>query len=246
MLAVSIATPGAWADPAPVAQLRPTVLDRMYHDPAAFTEGLFLDGTSLYESSGQFGRSQLRELDATSGQLRRAAALPPTYFGEGIADAGDHIWQLTYQNGIAIDWDKAAFTVRREVPLSGDGWGLCRDGDRLIRSDGSAQLHFHRIDDMAETGSMTVTYNGTQLPGINSLDCSGNEIWANVWPTNHIVRIDATTGSVQAVVNADGLLDTPHANNVDVLNGIVRLDDDQFLLTGKNWPTMYRVRFTPA
>ncbi|MDR3663319.1 MAG: glutaminyl-peptide cyclotransferase [Mycobacterium sp.] len=246
MLIASTAAPLARADSATIIQLRPTVLGRIDHDPTAFTEGLFIDGTSLYESTGRPEHSQLRELDPDTGQLRRAVSLPPTYFGEGIADAGDHIWQLTYQNGVAIDWDKATLTARREVPLTGDGWGLCRDGDRLIRSDGSARLHFHRLDDMRETGSMIVTYNGTQATGLNSLDCRGNDIWANVFPTNEIVHIDATTGMVQAVVYAEGLLDTPHQDDVDVLNGIVHLDNGQFLLTGKNWPTMYRVRFDPA
>ncbi|MUL62872.1 glutaminyl-peptide cyclotransferase [Mycobacterium sp. CBMA 234] len=246
MLTASPTTALARADSPSIAQLRPTVLTRIDHDPTAFTEGLFISGTSLYESSGLFGHSQLRELDPITGALRREAQLPPTYFGEGIADNGDHIWQLTYQNGIAIEWDKATLTSIREVSLQGEGWGLCRDGSRLIRSDGTARLHFHRPDDMAETGDMQVTYNGTPVPGLNSLDCFGNQIWANVFPTNRIVQIDAATGAVRSVVYADGLLDTPHQGDVDVLNGITHLDDGQFLLTGKNWPTMYRVRFDPA
>lgn len=246
MLAASAAAPLARANSGTVTELRPTVLSRIDHDPTAFTEGLFVDGTSLYESTGQLGHSELRELDPATGQLRRATSLPPTYFGEGVADAGNRIWQLTYQNGVAIEWDKATLEPVREVPLQGDGWGLCRDGDRLIRSDGSATLHFHSIEDMHEIGSITATYNGIQATGLNSLNCSGNHIWVNVFPTNAIAEIDATTGKVETVVRADGLLDTPHGSDVDVLNGIARLGDDEFLLTGKNWPTMYRVRFTPA
>ncbi|MUL49098.1 glutaminyl-peptide cyclotransferase [Mycobacterium sp. CBMA293] len=246
MLAASPTTTLARADSASPAPLRPTVLSRIDHDPTAFTEGLFISGTSLYESTGLLEHSQLRELDPTTGQLRRSAQLPPTYFGEGIADNGEHIWQLTYQNGVAIEWDKASLTSVREVPLHGEGWGLCSDGSRLIRSDGTARLHFHRPEDMEETGGTQVTYNGSPVPGLNSLSCFGNQIWANVFPTNRIIQIDAATGVVQSVVYADGLLDTPHQDDVDVLNGIAHLDDGQFLLTGKNWPTMYRVRFDPA
>ena len=107
-------------------------------------------------------------------------------------------------------------------------------------------MHFHSLDDMHETGSLPVTYNGAQAVGLNSLNCSDNQVWANVFPTNVIAQIDATTGWVQAVVQADGLLEDPHQADIDVLNGIARLGDDEFLLTGKNWPTMYRVRFTPV
>jgi glutamine cyclotransferase len=240
----AVAPPAAHADP--VTQLRPTVLAELAHDPSAFTEGLVLDGTSLYESTGLAGQSQLRELDPATGSLRRAAELPPDYFGEGIAVVGDRIWQLTYRNGVAIEWDKASLTRLREVPLTGDGWGLCRDGDRLIRSDGTAHLHVHDVGDMHETGSITVILNGIELSGLNGLDCSAGQIWANVFPTNQIVQIDAATGTVQAVADVEGLLEPQYRDNVHVLNGITHTDDTQFLITGKDWPHLFRVRFDPV
>lgn len=243
LLVVFVEIPVARADSEAVAQLRPAVLGRLDHDPSAFTEGLFISGTTVYESTGLAGHSQLRELDATTGQLRRAAPLPPAYFGEGIADDGDHIWQLTYQNGVAIEWDKATLTMLREVPLNGDGWGLCNDGQRLIRTDGTARLHFHRLGDMQETGDMTVTHNGEPVTGLNSLTCFDNQIWANVFPADRIVQIDATSGAVTSLVYADGLLDAPH-KPADILNGIAYFGAGEFLLTGKNWPAMYRVRFS--
>ena len=247
-LCVSVTTlPTPYADPAPVVtQLRPTVLAELTHDPSAFTEGLALDGTSLYESTGLAGHSELRELDPATGSLRRAAALPPDYFGEGIAVVGDRIWQLTYRNGVAIEWDRASLTRLREVPLAGEGWGLCRDGDHLIRSDGTARLHIHEPGDLRETGSITVTLNGIELSGLNGLDCSAGQIWANVFPTNQIVRIDAATGVVQAVADIEGLLDPQYRDNVHVLNGITHVDDTQFLITGKDWPHLFRVTFDPA
>ncbi|MUL62912.1 glutaminyl-peptide cyclotransferase [Mycobacterium sp. CBMA 234] len=237
-----------------ISTLRPLILARMDHDPSAYTEGMFLDSAAgapvLYESTGLVGQSELREVDPDSGQVRRTVPLPPTYFGEGIADAGAHLWQLTYENGVAIEWDKPTLTVVREVPLHGQGWGLCRAGDHLIRSDGSPVLHLHAVDDMHETGTMTVTYNGIQLSGLNGLDCVGNQIWANVFPTDQMVQIDATTGAVRAVVYADGLLDPAQRRDAGVLNGIAHLggaiSDGQFLITGKNWPTMFRVRFDSA
>lgn len=243
-----MAVPTAAADQ--IATMRPVVLERFGHDPAAFTEGMFVDGSTLYESTGLEGKSELRELDAATGQLRRAVPLPPAYFGEGIADAGAHLWQVTYENGVAIEWDKATLTMLREVPLDGEGWGLCRAGDRLVRSDGSALLHFHAVDDMRETGSMAVTYNGIQVSGLNSLDCVGNRIWANVFPTDQIIEIDGTTGAVAAVVYATGLRDPAWHGDVGVLNGIAHLGgpsgNEQFLVTGKYWPAVFRVRFDPA
>jgi glutaminyl-peptide cyclotransferase len=247
VLTVSASAPStAHADHGrPVTQLRPTVLAELAHDPSAFTEGLAVDDTSLYESTGLAGHSQLRELDPATGSLRRAAALPPDYFGEGIAVVGDRIWQLTYRNGVAIEWDRANLTRLREVPLTGEGWGLCHDDDHLIRSDGTARLHVHDPGDMHETGSITVTLNGIELSGLNGLDCSAGQIWANVFPTNQIVRIDAATGTVQAVVDVEGLLESQYQDNIHVLNGITHVGDTQFLITGKDWPHLFRVTFDP-
>lgn len=244
-LGTGVCVPSAHADATPEV-LRPTVVAVLDHDQSAFTEGLAHDGTSLYESTGLLGHSQLRELDPDTGDLRRAAALPADYFGEGIAVVGDRIWQATYRNGVAVEWDRANFTRRREVPLTGEGWGLCHDGERLIRSDGTSTLHIHEPTDFHETGSITVTLNGTELSGLNSLDCSAGQIWANVFPTDQIVRIDPASGAVRSVVEAGGLLDPRYRDTVHLLNGITRVDDQQFLITGKDWPHMFRVRFDPV
>lgn len=241
---LAAAVPVAHADPVP--HLHPTVLATLPHDLNAFTEGLVLDGTSLYESTGLAGHSELRELDPATGALRRSAALPPDYFGEGIAVVGDRIWQLTYRNGVAIEWDRAGLTRIREVPLAGESWGLCHDGARLIRSDGSARLHIHDPADLRETGSIPVTLNGNELTGLNSLSCTPNAIWANVFPSNQIVRIDAGTGVVQAVVDVENLLAPQYRDNVHILNGITQVSDTEFLITGKDWPQLFRVTFDPA
>jgi len=98
----------------------------------------------------------------------RAAPLPPDFFGEGIAVVGDRIWQLTWKNGVAIEWDKASFTPLRQVPMSGEGWGLCYDGNRLVRSDGTDRLRFHDPTSFAEIGSVAVTYQGKPFTGSTS------------------------------------------------------------------------------
>ncbi|HWM56582.1 MAG TPA: glutaminyl-peptide cyclotransferase [Pseudonocardia sp.] len=229
------------ATTAPV--LRPQVLAELPHDPAAFTQGLeFAPDGRLYEGTGIAGRSQLRELDPVTGAVRRSAALPGGLFGEGIAVVGDRIWQLSWRDGVALEWDRAAFTVLREVPLDGEGWGLCRDGGRLVRSDGTDRLRFHDPVTFAETGAVKVTLDGAPLTELNELECVGGQVWANVWGTDRIVRVDPRDGRVTAVVDATGLLDQQRRAGTDVLNGIAAIGGDEFLLTGKYWPVTFRVR----
>jgi glutamine cyclotransferase len=239
------AAPARGADP-PTSRLQPTVLAEIPHDTGAFTEGFEIDGGVLYESTGLVGRSQLRELDPATGAVRRAVPLPGALFGEGIAVVGPRIWQLTWQDGVAIEWDAASFTPLRQVPIDGEGWGLCRDGDRLVRSDGTDRLRFHDPVSFAETGSVRVTLDGEPVTEINELECVDGQVWANVWQTDEIIRIDPASGRVTAVVDASALHERVGRAGTDVLNGIAAAGPGEFLLTGKFWPTTFRVRFDPA
>jgi glutamine cyclotransferase len=222
--------------------LVPTVIAETPHDSAAFTEGLVFDGPQLYESTGKVGQSQLRELDPASGAVLRKADLPADFFGEGIAVVDDRIWQLTWKNGVAIEWDKATFTPLRQVPVEGTGWGLCYDGRRLIRSDGTDRLHFHDPTSFAEIGSVSVTYEGDPLGRVNELECVDGQVWANVFETDRVVRIDPAAGEVTAVVDVRRLVDDSPRTKEQALNGIAFAGNDEFVLTGKYWPTMFRVR----
>jgi glutamine cyclotransferase len=240
LAAAVTAAPTAQAQPIPVVQ--PVVLAVIPHDTAAYTEGFELDGSTLYEGTGLAGQSQLRELDPANGAVRRAVPIPDDYFGEGITVVSDRIWELTYQDGVAVEWDKRTLTPVREVPFAGEGWGLCRDGDRLISSEGSDRLRFHDIANLAEIGGVNVTRDGQPVIGLNELECVDGQVWANVWPTDTIVRIDPATGSVNVVLDASSLR-SPDVNKTgQVLSGIAHIGGDEFLLTGKNWPSMFRVR----
>jgi glutamine cyclotransferase len=224
--------------------LRPEVLAEVPHDPSAFTQGLELHEGTLYEGTGLEGRSQLRVLDPATGEVQRAESLPGELFGEGIAVAGDRIWQLTWQDGVVLEWDRATLTLRQQLPLDGEGWGLCHDGTRLVRSDGTDRLRFHDPVTFAETGSVTVTIDGEPVTELNELECVDGQVWANVWPSDVIVRIDPASGQVTAAVDAAGLLDPEQRANADaVLNGIAALGNDEYLLSGKLWPVSFRVRF---
>ena len=218
------------------------MLATLSHDTTSFTEGLQRDGTTLWEGTGLAGLSELRELDPTTGAVVRSAPLPGKLWGEGVAVTGDTIWQLTYQDGVALQWDKATLKVKKQVALTGEGWGLCYDGNRLVQSDGSATLRFRNPTTFAQTGALTVTLDGKPVPQLNELECVGGQVWANVWPTTQIVRINPASGRVTATVDGAGLLTPAQEQGTDVMNGITWLGGDDYLLTGKYWPVILRVR----
>jgi glutaminyl-peptide cyclotransferase len=231
---------------APVPVVTPVVIDVIPHDPAAYSEGLEFDGGALYEATGEETKSQLREVDPATGRVLRSVDLPPTFFGEGIAVVGDRIWQLTYQNYVAIEWDKATFTPIREVPIDVGGWGLCFDGDQLISSDGTGRLSFHDVNTFAVTGGITVTRDGQPVSGLNELDCVDGRVWAAAWPNDQFVRVDPSTGAVDLVLDTSGLWNPSERTARQVVSGIAHITGQEFLISGKEWPQSYKVRIDAA
>jgi glutaminyl-peptide cyclotransferase len=221
---------------------------RVYpHDPRAFTQGLlFLDG-KLYESTGLYARSSIRRVDLASGQVELEAQLPAELFGEGLAQVGQRLFQLTWKNGKALVWDLARLTKDREFTYEGEGWGLCFDGRHLVMSDGSDKLTVRNPTTFAKEGELRVRLAGQPLANLNELECVGGAIFANVWQDNHIARIDANSGNVTAWIDASGLLDANESAGADVLNGIAELPSTGHLLvTGKLWPHLYEVEVVPT
>lgn len=235
-----------------VPVLRPVVLGTLPHDTSAWTEGLEIDGGSLFESTGLPGRSRLTELDSNTGRVLRSTPLPDRLYGEGITVLGTQIWQLTWQDGVALRWDRAGLTPVGRVPWAGEGWGLCHlpappGPDRVIASDGSDRLRLLSGSDLTPLGTVAVRIAGRPVSALNELDCTDGAVWANVYQTDWLVRIDPTSGAVTAVADATGLLPSDQRAGTDVLNGIAHLPGtDEFLLTGKLWPRMFRVRFAAA
>lgn len=226
----------------PVRTVVPTVLGTIPHDTASYSEGLVFDGPALYEATGEVGRSQLQQLDPNTGRILRAADLPPTYFGEGIAVVGDRIWQLVYDNPVAIEWDRATFTPIREVPIAGQGWGLCSDGSRLVVSDGTDRLFFHDPDTMARTGAVDVTLDGRPLRGLDELECVDGQVWAAAWPDDEFVRVDPATGVVDTVLDTSNLWRFGARDARQVVSSIAHIGGDEYLISGKEWPESFRVR----
>jgi glutamine cyclotransferase len=226
-----------------VAALRVEVVARYPHDPAAFTQGLVLDGTRLFESTGLVGRSSLREVELATGRVLRQRDVPAPYFAEGLALAGETLIQLTWQDGRAFTYARDSFVPGATFEYGGEGWGLCHDGQDLVMSDGSAGLTFRGPSTFRVQRQLTVRLRGAPVGGLNELECVRGDVYANVWTTDRIVRIDAASGAVTATIDASGLLPAAQRAAADVLNGIAYdAASDTFLITGKLWPTLFRVK----
>jgi glutamine cyclotransferase len=235
------------ASPAEPVLLRWEVVARYPHDASAWTQGLVFDRSGrLFESTGLIGRSQLRELDPATGAVLRSVMTPDGAYGEGLALVGDQLLvQLTWQDGRAYRYEADTLRLVDTLPYAGEGWGLCWDGSRLVMSDGSDTLTFRDDATFAVEGTIRVTLDGVPVTRLNELECVDGEVWANVWETHAIVRIDPATGRVTGVLDLTGLLvpDPAGADPGAVLNGIARLPaGDTWLLTGKLWPEAIEVR----
>lgn len=227
--------------------LRVQVLSVRPHDVSAFTQGLLLYRDELYESTGEYGRSTLRRVDPATGTVRQRIDVDPQYFAEGLARVGDQLVQLTWREGTAFVYDRASFVETDAFGYAGEGWGLCFDGRRLVMSDGSDRLTFRDPDTFEIQGQQQVTQAGVPLARLNELECVGDQVYANVWTTDEIVRIDPASGAVTAVIDASGLLTEDERLRADVLNGIAwDPETGHFLITGKWWPWLFEVRFVAA
>ncbi len=232
----------------PEVRLELEVVATYPHDPGAFTEGLLWHRGKLYESTGMYGSSSLREVELATGRVLRRQDLDPQQFGEGLALAGGELFQMTYQAEIGWVWDLASFTQLRGFRYRGEGWGLTFDGSQLIQSDGSSRLTFRSPADFSPLGELTVTRAGKPQFYLNELEWVKGEIWANVWQSDEILRIDPATGRVTGSVDAAQLLAPEERRRCDVLNGIAwDAERGLFLLTGKYWPKLFAVAIrTPA
>ncbi|MFW5714064.1 MAG: glutaminyl-peptide cyclotransferase [Brevefilum sp.] len=220
------------------------VLNAYPHDPEAFTQGLiFLDGF-LYESTGLYGESTLRKVVLETGEVLEKIDLSPDYFAEGLTVWKDTLIQLTWREGTGYVYSLSDFSLLQNFTYPTEGWGLTQDGERLIMSDGSATLFFLDPETFLAEESVTVTYHGEEIRQINELEYIRGEIFANIWKTDQIIRIDPDTGEVLGWIDLTDIL-PPEARDADtdVLNGIAYDPaGDRLFLTGKRWPVLYEVR----
>ena len=220
------------------------VLRRFPHDTLAYTQGLIYVGGQLYESTGQLGRSELRRVDLETGRILDAVTLPNDRFGEGLALLGDKLYQLTWQTNVGYVYEAETLVLVDSFAYEGEGWGLTTDGTSLIMSDGTANLRYLDPETFEVTQELTVNDQGSSLTQVNELEYIDGDLFANIYQSDRIVRIDASTGTVEAWYNLRGLLPREDRNRrTDVLNGIAYNEETgNLLVTGKFWPAMFELR----
>jgi glutaminyl-peptide cyclotransferase len=218
------------------------------HDPAAFTQGLiYLDGY-LYESTGLYGESSLRRVDLETGAVLQQVNLEPDYFAEGLTEWEQTLIQLTWREQTGFVYALDDFTRTGHFQYPTEGWGLTHDGTQLIMSDGTNNLYFLDPDTFEEQGRVAVTHEGDPIHMLNELEFILGEVYANIWQTDMIVRINPETGAITGWIDLSGLLlEGPESAGADVLNGIAYdAAQDRLFVTGKLWPYLFEIVLIPT
>jgi glutamine cyclotransferase len=211
------------------------------HDSTAFTQGLVWRNGRLYESTGRYGQSSLRIVELETGRVVQKVDLAATYFAEGLAAMGDTLYQLTWKEGIAFLYDAGDLRRIGQVAYTGEAWGLTSDGRRLIVSDGSSYLTWVDPATFQVDTTIRVMDGNVPVDQLNELEWVRGEIWANVWHTQQIVRIDPRNGRVKGRLDLTSII-PPVSDPEGVLNGTAYDEErNRLLVTGKLWPRVYEI-----
>lgn len=221
------------------------ILNEYPHDQNAYTQGLEFHQDTLYESTGKKGKSSLRKVDFRTGKILKKIDLDNNYFGEGITILNNKIYQLTWQSGIGFIYDLRDFKKIDSFKYnqSREGWGLCNDGEKIFKSDGTEKIWFLNPQTMAEEGHFETVTNTSIFNKANELEYVNGKIYANVYQKESMMIIDAKSGAIEGVINFGGLKNkvTQH-QNLDVLNGVAYHPERKtFFVTGKNWDKLFEV-----
>ena len=229
-------------------QMTYEVINTYPHDPEAFTQGLIYLNGFLYESTGIWGRSSLRKVDIETGEVLQMISLDEEDFGEGLTIWEDTLVQITWQEGTGYVYDLVDFSLQEQFNYDTEGWGLAQDGEILIMSDGSSELYFLDPESFQLKDSITVTYQGKEIRWLNELEFIEGEVYANVYQTDNIVRINPETGQVTGWIDLGGILpDDAETQGAGVLNGIAYdPETGRLFITGKLWPYLYEIVLIPA
>ena len=215
------------------------------HDTGAFTEGLFYLNGFLYESTGLEGQSSIRKVRLETGEVLQKYEVPARYFGEGIVNWNDHLIGLTWKSHVGFVYDLKSFKPRHQFAYEGEGWALTQNGEQILMSDGTSEIRLLNPQTLLQTGRLQVTLDDKPVPNLNELEWVKGELYANVWQTDWILRIDPHSGRVVGVIDMSGLLKPADVlrGQTDVLNGIAYDSaGDRLFVTGKNWPKLFEIR----
>jgi glutamine cyclotransferase len=220
------------------------VVNRFPHDPEAYLQGLVWHDGVLYESTGLHGQSTLRRVRLQSGKVTKSISLAADLFGEGLALVDNHLIQLTWQSHRGFVYDRETFALVREFSYDTEGWGLTYDGAHLILSDGTTTLTYLDPQSFEPVRKLTVSWDGQPVLNLNELEFIEGEIWANIWQTDFIVRIDPSTGNVNSFLDLKGILlpEVPRGSD-EVLNGIAYdAQNKRIFVSGKRWPRLLEIK----
>ncbi|MCE5207061.1 MAG: glutaminyl-peptide cyclotransferase [Chloroflexi bacterium] len=220
------------------------VTNQFPHDSGAFTEGLAIHNNVLYEATGIYGRSSIRKIDLESGRIEKIRYLSDEYFGEGLAIIDEKIIWITWQSNTGFVLDLDSFEVIDSFSYDHEGWGLAYDGSKLFMSDGSDIIHILEPDNFTETGTIHISDNGAPVEMINELEFIEGDLYANIWQTTFIAKIDPVSGNVTGWLDLNALLEQFETirHPVDVLNGIAYNNESkQIFITGKYWPKVFEI-----
>ena len=224
------------------------IVNQFPHDPQAFTQGLVYSDGFFYEGTGLYGRSSLRKVRPENGEVIKKRELTENLFGEGITIYQEKIIQLTWRENLGLVYDRESFEVLEVFSYPTEGWGLTHDGKHLIMSDGSSTLTFLDPETYKPVRQIEVTSSKGPVKNLNELEYIKGEIYANIWLTDYIVRIDPQTGKVTGWIDLSGLLHPEITGGMeDVLNGIAYdQEEDRIFVTGKLWPLLFEIQLVPV
>jgi glutamine cyclotransferase len=223
------------------------VLHRAPHPGRGFTQGLVWADGMVWESTGLYGESSVLRYRFGMAEPEYRVPLPPELFGEGICRVGGHLWQLTWQERVALRWQAGSLDPDGSVPFNREGWGMCTAGPWVLTSDGSSELIPRDPATLAPSGLIRVRLEGSRVDGLNDLDWSGGIVWANIIGRPFLAGIDPASGEVTDIVDAGAAWERIRGDPEAVGNGIAALPAaGEFLLTGKRWRSVYHVRLVPA
>jgi glutamine cyclotransferase len=232
---------------AAVTEYSVTIVKTYPHDPQAFTEGLLYHDGFLYESTGREGQSWIRKVKLQTGKVVRQHKIDAKYFGEGIVIWKNRLIELTWKDQIGFIYDVNTFKQLSDFHYPGEGWALTRDATKLFMSDGTRDIRILDPETLAESSRIHVTCDGDPVKNINELEWVKGEIYADIWLTNMMVRINPATGEVVGIVDMTDLRNmAAEKQAVDVVNGIAYdAATDRLFVTGKLWPTLYQITLAP-
>ncbi len=221
------------------------ILNEYPHDIEAYTQGLEFHGDTLYESTGQYGKSSLRKTNYKTGEVIQKVDLERNYFGEGLTILNNKIYQLTWQEkvGFIYNLETLEKTGNFVYGKSVEGWGLCNDGEKLYKSDGTEKIWTLNPDNLTEEGYIEIYTNTSRIKSVNELEWVEGKIYANVFQQNAIAIINPKNGAVEGVIDLSDLqAKVKQHPTLDVLNGIAyKGDKNKLFVTGKNWDTLFEI-----